>query len=149
MFMKSCFSGASGLRGFPGNPGPPGPPSPSNIPGPSGDPGLPGLDGREGTGHLCTLFSHYFYCLFNIELILPWAVYTLNKIINATALVDIPAVSMPIACSLKTCNICGIVLCDKTVIKLHIFEWPFIVASLRHTCAIIMLSNQHLDIPHV
>ncbi len=32
----------------------------------------------------------------------------------ATALVDIPAVSMPIARSLKTCNICGIVLCDKT-----------------------------------
>ncbi len=26
----------------------------------------------------------------------------------------------------------------------HILEWPFIVASLRHTCAIIMLSNQHL-----
>ncbi len=33
---------------------------------------------------------------------------------RATALVDIPAVSMPIACSLKTCDICGIVLCDKT-----------------------------------
>ncbi len=27
--------------------------------------------------------------------------------------------------------------------KLHILEWPFIVASLRHTCVIIMLSNQH------
>ncbi len=35
------------------------------------------------------------------------------------------------------------------VIKLHILEWPFIVASLRHTCAIIMLSNQHLDMPHL
>ncbi len=34
-------------------------------------------------------------------------------------------------------------------VKLHILEWPFIVASLRHTCAIIMLSNQHLDIPHL
>ncbi len=34
-------------------------------------------------------------------------------------------------------------------VKLHIFEWPFIVASLRHTCAIIMLSNQHLDMPHL
>ncbi len=33
---------------------------------------------------------------------------------RATALVDIPAVSMPIACSLKTCDVCGIVLCDKT-----------------------------------
>ncbi len=35
------------------------------------------------------------------------------------------------------------------VIKLHILEWPFIVASLRYTCAIIMLSNQHLDLPHL
>ncbi len=35
------------------------------------------------------------------------------------------------------------------VIKLHILEWPFIVASLRHTCAIIMLFNQHLDMPHL
>ncbi len=35
------------------------------------------------------------------------------------------------------------------VIKLHILEWPFIAASLRHTCAIIMLSNQHLDMPHL
>jgi hypothetical protein len=30
------------------------------------------------------------------------------------ALVDIPAVSRPIARSLKAFNICGIVLCDKT-----------------------------------
>ncbi len=35
------------------------------------------------------------------------------------------------------------------VIKLHILEWTFIVSSLRHTCAIIMLSNQHLDMPHL
>ncbi len=33
-------------------------------------------------------------------------------------------------------------------VKLHILEWPFIVANLRHTCAIIMLSN-HLDMPHL
>ena len=32
----------------------------------------------------------------------------------ATALVNILAVSMPIAFSLKTGDICGIVLCDKT-----------------------------------
>ncbi len=31
---------------------------------------------------------------------------------QATALVDIPAVNMQIARSLKTCDICGIVLCD-------------------------------------
>ena len=37
----------------------------------------------------------------------------------ATALVDIPAVSMPIAHSLKTSDICGIVLYE-----LHILEWP-------------------------
>ncbi len=34
-------------------------------------------------------------------------------------------------------------------IRLHNLEWPFIVASLRHTCAIIMLSNQHLCLPHL
>ncbi len=34
-------------------------------------------------------------------------------------------------------------------VKLHNLEWPFIVANLRHTCAIIMLSNQHLDMPHL
>ncbi|KAL0181013.1 hypothetical protein M9458_023419, partial [Cirrhinus mrigala] len=40
--------------------------------------------------------------------------------------------------------------CDPpNTVKLHILEWPFIVASLRHTCAIIMLSNQHLDMPHL
>ncbi len=33
---------------------------------------------------------------------------------RATTLVDIPAVSMPITRSLKTCDIFGIVLCDKT-----------------------------------
>ncbi len=33
-------------------------------------------------------------------------------------------------------------------VKLHILEWPFIVASLRHTCTI-MLSNQHFVIPHL
>ncbi len=44
-------------------------------------------------------------------------------------------------------NLQHLALC--CVIKLHILEWPFIVASLRHTCAIIMLSNQHLDMPHL
>ncbi len=33
--------------------------------------------------------------------------------------------------------------------KKHILEWPFNVASLRHTCAIIRLSNQHLDMRHL
>ncbi len=32
-------------------------------------------------------------------------------------------------------------------VKLHILEWPFIVASQRHTCAIYSL--QHLDMPHL
>ncbi len=41
----------------------------------------------------------------------------------------------------------SVVLC--CVIKLHILEWPFIVSSIRHTCAIIMLSNQYLDMPHL
>ncbi len=38
---------------------------------------------------------------------------------------------------------------SPNTVKLHILEWSFIVASLRHTCAIIMLSNQHLDMPHL
>lgn len=29
------------------------------------------------------------------------------------------------------------------VIKLHILKWPFIVARLRHTCGLIILSNRH------
>ncbi len=37
----------------------------------------------------------------------------INIKFTATALVDIPAVSMPIAHYLKTCDIFGIVLCDK------------------------------------
>ncbi len=39
-------------------------------------------------------------------------------------------------------------LWNCAVIKLHILECPIIVVSLRHTCAIIMLSNQHIDMPH-
>ncbi len=60
---------------------------------------------------------------------------------------------MPI--SLKYCS----QICPNTdwfldpphnIVKLHILEWfRVIVASLRHTCAIIMLSNQHLDMPHL
>ncbi len=34
-------------------------------------------------------------------------------------------------------------------VKQHISEWSFIVASLRHTCAIIMLYNQRLDMTHL
>jgi hypothetical protein len=62
--------------------------------------------------------------------------WTFNYLV--TALVDIPAVSMLIACSLKTGDICGIEL----VTKLHILEWPFIVHSTRCTCVLIMLFNQ-------
>ncbi len=48
----------------------------------------------------------------------------------------------------QTCHPLSMFRMYNTV-KLHILEWPFIVASLRHTCAIIMLSNQHLDMPHL
>jgi hypothetical protein len=60
-----------------------------------------------------------------------------------TALVDIPAVSMPIVRSLKTC----VALCCVTT--LHILKWPFIVPSTRCTCVIHMLFNQLLDMPHI
>jgi hypothetical protein len=59
----------------------------------------------------------------------------------ATALVDIPAASMPIARSEKT----SVALCCLT--KLHIVE--FIVPSTRCTCVMIMLFNQLLDMPHL
>ncbi len=48
-------------------------------------------------------------CLWRWLMVEMW---TLNS--RTTALVDIPSVSMPIARSLKTCDVCGIVLCDKT-----------------------------------
>ncbi len=37
----------------------------------------------------------------------------------------------------------------SNTVKLHILEWPFNVASLRHACAIIMLFNQHLEMSHL
>ena len=64
---------------------------------------------------------------------------TLNYL--ATALVDIPAVRMQIACSLKTLDICGIVLCDRTA--------HCIVPITRRTCVTIMPFNQLLDMPHL
>ena len=48
--------------------------------------------------------------------------FTLNYL--ATALVNIPAVSMPNAHSLKTSDICGIVLCDKTAHFRRAFYCP-------------------------
>jgi hypothetical protein len=42
----------------------------------------------------------------------------------ATALVDIPAVFMPIARSLITCDFCGIALCDKTAHFIVAFYCP-------------------------
>ena len=61
----------------------------------------------------------------------------------ATALVDILAVSMPIARSLKT----SVALCCVT--KLYILEWHFNVTSTRCTYVMIMLFNQIIDIPHL
>lgn len=49
---------------------------------------------------------------------------------QATALVDIPAVSIPIVCSLKT----SMSLC--CLMKLHIWEWPFLAGSSRHIWAV-------------
>jgi hypothetical protein len=54
----------------------------------------------------------------------------LTLISLATTLVDIPAISMPIARSLKLDT--SVALCCVT--KLHILEWPFIVPSIRGLC---------------
>ncbi len=67
----------------------------------------------------------------------------------ATALVDIPAVSMPIECDLKNCDLkncdlSGFVPCDKTA---H-FRVAFYCGQPK-VSAIIMLSNQYLDMPHL
>ena len=37
--------------------------------------------------------------------------------------------------------------CSET--KLQISEWPFIVDSLRYTYALIMVSDEHLDVAHL
>ena len=62
---------------------------------------------------------------------------TLNSLV--TTLVDILAVSMPIAHSLETFVALG------CVTKLHILEWPVVVPSPRCTCVMVMLFNQLLD----
>jgi hypothetical protein len=63
----------------------------------------------------------------------------INNQFSATALVDIPAVSMPIVRSLKTWDIYGIVSRG--------LDRPFIVPSTRCTC--VKLFNQFLDMPHL
>ncbi len=63
----------------------------------------------------------------------------------ATALVDIPADGMPIARSLKTCDICGIVLCDKTAHFRVAFYCGQPKAHLCNNHAV----YQHLDMPHL
>ncbi len=65
---------------------------------------------------------------------------------QATALVDIPGSQHP-KCHALSKLATSVALC--CVIKLHILEWTFIVVSLRQTCAIIKLSNQHLNMPHL
>ena len=57
----------------------------------------------------------------------------------ATALEDIPAVSMPITRSLKTWDICGIVLCDKTT---H-FSGLLLSPSTRWSCCLIIFLICH------
>ena len=63
----------------------------------------------------------------------------------ATPLVDITAVSMPIARSLKTWDICGIVLCNKTAHLRVAFYCPQHKVHLW----VFMLFNQLLDMPHL
>ena len=60
----------------------------------------------------------------------------------ATALVDIPAVSMPIAHSLNLRHLC------RWVTQLHILV-AFIVPSTRCTRVMILLFNELLDITHL
>lgn len=56
---------------------------------------------------------------------------------------------LPSACQLHAPSklATSVVLC--CLIKLHIFEWPFVASSFRPTWAIIMPSNQQLDMPYL
>ena len=56
----------------------------------------------------------------------------------ATALVHIPAISIPI----KTSDICGIVLCDKTAHFRVTFHCCLIRLLICHTCQVDRLSWQ-------
>jgi hypothetical protein len=62
----------------------------------------------------------------------------------ATAMLEIPAINMPIARSL---NLRHLLHCVVT--KRHILEWPFIAPSTRCTFVMIMLFNQLLHMPHL
>ena len=68
--------------------------------------------------------------------------WTLNSL--ATALVDIPAVSMTIAHSVNTWDLWHCVVWQNCTKK-----WPFIVPSTRCTCVMIMMFNHLLDMPHL
>lgn len=57
---------------------------------------------------------------------------------TARALVDTPEANVLLAQDLW-----------QVVIKCHILESPFTVISTKDTCAFIMLSTQHLDMPHL
>ena len=70
------------------------------------------------------------------------AAYGREMNILATALVDIPAVSMPIPRSLKTWDICAIVLCDKNVS----FSGLLFIPTQG---IMILLLIQLLDMPHL
>ena len=70
-------------------------------------------------------------------------VENLTKNYLATALVDIPAVSMPITHSF---NLRHLWYCAVT--QLHIL-WDFNIHTTRCTCVMIMLFNQRLDMPHL
>ncbi len=86
-------------------------------------------------------------CLWRRLMVEKW---TFNS--QSTALVDITAVSLPIACSLKTCDICGIVLCDKTAHfrvafycgqpKTHLCNNHAVSILICHTCEVDELSRQ-------
>ena len=61
---------------------------------------------------------------------------------RVTDLVKILAVSSQLHTPLMLAP--AVAFCCGT--KLHISEWPFIVASLRYTCALRMVSDEHLEV---
>ncbi len=82
----------------------------------------------SGLLNVLQYFQKLHYILFMVE---KWKFRS-----HATVLVCIPAISIPTSHSLKTCNICGIVLYHITAL---------VVSRQRYTCATLMLFDRRLN----
>ena len=82
---------------------------------------------------------------------LGWCGYMWSVVVRPVGhIAKFSTTTMPIARSLKTWDICGIVLCDKTAHFRVAFYCPQHKVHLcNNHCVMIMLFNQHLHMPHL